>query len=74
MGGPVCDGRRSTKRTAAVDATLKPAADSCHVCHHEPRVDYCTGRLYNCEVGCCTVEQHTNITRLVAFLLSFDFI
>lgn len=55
------------RNTAAVDAPPKRAAHRSHVCHHKPRVDYCTERLYNSEVGCCTC----NITRWVAWTFWF---
>lgn len=58
------------RNTAAVDVPSKRAAHRSHVCHHKPRVDYCTERLYNSEVGCCTC----NITRWVARLFWFIFI
>lgn len=55
-----------------VDATLKLAAHRSHVCHHKPRVDDCTQRLYNSEMGCCPTKQHTcNITWCTARMLFF---
>lgn len=45
---------RLTEHTTAVDAASKRAADRSHVCHHKPSGDYCTERLYNSEVKCCT--------------------